>query len=339
MTATSDPCAPVTLAIPTLNEGHTIRDMLKSVFNGTTRPAQILVIDGGSTDDTTTIAEDVLRAEYANYAILNNPRRRVPYALNIALDKADQPYFMRLDGHCTVNACYLETLYGHLASGDYGGAGGIKLARGISPQGRANAAAQNSPLGVGNSHYHYRLRLGPAEHIPFGFYRADLLRELQGWDERLEVNQDYELDYRIRSSGYELVIDPAAKIHWNTRESARGLYKQYRRYGRGKGRVIKAQPRSTRPRHLVPSAMLASAASVALFAPTAMAGFAASATLAAYAAGGLKTAATTRSPRVAASRATISLASMHAGYGIGVIEGLAGRSHLRSQLIGGSDAS
>ena len=52
----------------------------------------------------------------------------------------------------------------------------------------------------GNSKYHYATTELEVDHLPFGAYPVDLLREVGGWDETLVANEDYELDYRLRQA-------------------------------------------------------------------------------------------------------------------------------------------
>jgi cellulose synthase/poly-beta-1,6-N-acetylglucosamine synthase-like glycosyltransferase len=95
------------------------------------------------------------------------------------------------------------------------------------------------------------------EHIPFGAYPVALARALGGWNEQCDVNQDFEFDWRVREAGYDLLFDPDLRISWECRQRVSDLYRQYRRYGKGKARVAALHPRSVRPRHLAAPALVA----------------------------------------------------------------------------------
>jgi GT2 family glycosyltransferase len=112
--------------------------------------------------------------------------------------------------------------------------------------------------------YHHATREQTADHIPFGAYPTDLLRESGGWDERLFANEDFELDLRLRKAGHRLFLDPRMRIRWHSKQSIREVFEQYRRYGRGKARVAVLHPDSLAPRHLLPPALVASWAVAAL---------------------------------------------------------------------------
>jgi hypothetical protein len=202
--------------------------------------------------------------------------------------------------------------------GGWGGVGGRKDGVGTTPAGKAVAAALGSRFGVGGSVYHHGVVEREVDHIPFGAYPTALARELGGWDPALVTNQDFEFDYRLRRTGAKLLFDPALRIDWQSKQTVRDFYRQYRRYGRGKVDVLRKHPTSLSPRHLVPPllvAYLAAAALVALVRPRT-----AAAMVAPYVAGlgvaSVQTARTLDEPRARWFVPGAFLA-MHVGWGIG----------------------
>ena len=96
------------------------------------------------------------------------------------------------------------------------------MGRGRRAQGRGRrlphrpgeiALSLASPFGVGDSVYHHGTKPQVVDHIPFGAYLVSALRAVGGWDERLTVNEDFELDLRLRRAGYELLFDPDGIVH------------------------------------------------------------------------------------------------------------------------------
>ena len=77
------------------------------------------------------------------------------------------------------------------------------------------------------------------------------LEAVGGWNPQLLVNQDFELDYRMRASGRRLLLDPNIRIRWKSSQNLRDLSHQYARYGTGKAAVVGMHPRSVKPRHLL----------------------------------------------------------------------------------------
>lgn len=329
----------VTVVVPARDEEAAIEGCLSSILEQDHAALQVVVIDGGSTDRTRAIVE-TLRARDPRIELLSNPSGQIPVSLNLGLASARGRWLVRVDAHSTVPADYVRVLVGHLASGRWGGVGGRKDGVATTRTGRAIAAALGSRAGVGNSAYHYAELPQPTDHIPFGAYPVGLLRELGGWDDDLVANEDYELDLRIRREGHELLLDPAVRIRWRSKESIGALASQYRRYGRGKADVARKHPGSLGVRHLAAPLLIAGAIpwSIALV----LAPWVAAALAAVYALLilGASTAAAARAhdlrlvPTIAAA-----LVTMHVSWGVGFWEGLLlgpGRTETRTRDDGGT---
>ena len=311
----------VTVVIPARNEERFIRQCVESVLAQDHTNLQVIVVDGASTDATVDIVKDMAVAD-PRVELLHNPRGIIPVSLNLALEAARAEWLVRVDAHATVPPGYVSRALEHLRTQKWGGVGGRKDGVGVTPAGKAIAAAMGSPFGVGNSPYHYGTTPRTIEHVPFGAYPVALARELGGWDERCVVHQDFEFDWRVRESGRELLFDPELRIDWHCRQSVGDLFRQYRRYGGGKAKVAARHPRSLRWRHFVAPALvvwLAAAAVIGLRRPKL-----ALAAVAPYAAGlAVATAKTAeRVPPESRRHLPGAFAAMHVGWGLGFWEGL-----------------
>jgi succinoglycan biosynthesis protein ExoA len=246
----------VTVIMPARNEERAIGEALDSVLSQTYPNLQFVVIDGGSTDRTRAIVEE-RSAQDPRVEVVTNPLPNIPVSLNMGLAAARGRWLVRVDAHSTVPSTYVADLVARLRDGTWAGVGGIKPGVGITPAGKAIAAAMSSRFGVGNSKYHYATSEVEVDHLPFGAYSVDLLREVGGWDETLVANEDYELDYRLRQGGGRLLLDPRVVISWQCRQSVPDLYRQYVRYGKGKADVAMLHPESLSLRHVVAPALVA----------------------------------------------------------------------------------
>lgn len=246
----------VTVVIPARDEEATIEGVLDSVLAQTHRALQVIVVDGASTDGTARIVERVA-ARDPRVELVVNPDRVIPLALNLAVDRARSRWLVRVDAHSRIPSDYVERVLAHLRTGRWGGVGGRKNGRGRTPQGRAIAAAMGSPFAQGNSVYHYGTETRTVDHVPFGAYPIEVVRDLGGWSDTQLVNEDYEFDYRVRRSGRQLLFDPTIEIDWDCRQSIRDLFRQYRRYGAGKVQTLRTHPESAGLRHLAAPAMVA----------------------------------------------------------------------------------
>ena len=314
----------VTVVVPARNEEANLGPCLSSILNQDWRNLQLLVVDGASTDGTRAVVQGFARRD-PRVELLVNPQGTIPGSLNLALRAARGSWFIRVDAHASVPPDYVRRLVHHLESGDWGGVGGRKDGQGITPAGRAIAAAMASPFGVGNSTYHHGRCVRTVDHIPFGAYPTALARELGGWDERLLANEDYEFDYRIRRQGRQLLFDPELKIGWQCRQAVPDLFHQYRRYGRGKADVARLHPASLQPRHVVAPGLLGSWLGALLLLPVVR--ILAALPFAVYLLGlAFATAHTSRGlDRRARPYLPAAFLAMHVGWGLGFWEGLARR--------------
>jgi succinoglycan biosynthesis protein ExoA len=249
----------ISVVIPARDEAHYIDACVRSVVAQTVPGGmEVLVVDGCSTDATAQLA----RA--AGATVLTNPRRIISAALNRGLAAARGEVLVRFDAHAEMPAGYIAACLRALED-EQGAAnvGGWREPRGAGPWGRAIGAALGSRLGVGNARI-WR-RPGPhegrrnAETVPLGCFPVDVLRRAEGWREELLVNEDFELNYRLRRAGGRVVFDPAIWSVYRPRESPGELARQYWRYGRWKAVVLLAAPGSVRPRQLAPVLLLGTA--------------------------------------------------------------------------------
>ncbi len=314
----------VTVVVPARNEEANLGPCLSSILNQDWRNLQLLVVDGASTDGTRAVVQGFAGRD-PRVELLVNPQGTIPGSLNLALRAARGSWFIRVDAHASVPPDYVRRLVHHLESGDWGGVGGRKDGQGITPAGRAIAAAMASPFGVGNSTYHHGRCVRTVDHIPFGAYPTALARELGGWDERLLANEDYEFDYRVRRQGRQLLFDPELKIGWQCRQAVPELFHQYRRYGRGKADVARLHPASLQPRHVVAPGLLGSWLGALLLLPVVR--MLAALPFAVYLLGlAFATAHTSRGlDRRARPYLPAAFLAMHVGWGLGFWEGLARR--------------
>ena len=314
----------VSVVVPAFNEEKAISACVDSVLAQTHVNLEVLVADGGSTDRTRQIVDEYSAVD-DRVRLVDNPRRLPPAALNESVQAMKSDWLIRIDAHATVPPDYVERVVEHLVTHQWGGVGGRKDGVGFTDEGRAVAAVMASPFGVGNSTYHHGTEQTVVDHIPFGAYPKSVIEEVGGWDESIPVNQDFEFDYRVRQAGHELLFDPELVIAWECRQSVRALWRQYRRYGRGKAQVIRLHPQSAAVRHFAAPGLVAMLALAVLVAPFRRRW--AFALVVPYAAA-LTLASATVAPKVAGSRARravpAAFAAMHLGWGLGFWEGIAG---------------
>ena len=317
----------VSVLMPVRDEAGSVAGAVASVLQQTHQDLEVLVMDGRSTDDTRDIVEAIADPRVR---LLDNPGISIPCGLNVGLQAARGEYVARVDAHARVNVEYLALALAHLAAAaDLAAVGGRRLTEASTPVGRTIGLALSSPFGVGDSINHYAMQAQRTDHASFGVYRTDVARAVGGWDENLPANEDVDFDFRILDEGFGILYEPAMEIHWQVRETLPDLAHQYRRYGRGKGAMVRKNgPSAVRLRHLAPPALvtdlgLAGVAALIGRPRVALSLTAPYAAVLAYATVRTRTTARRADASVAAFPAA--LATMHLSWGIGFLEGLAGR--------------
>jgi GT2 family glycosyltransferase len=75
---------------------------------------------------------------------------------------------------------------------------------------------------------------GEVTYVPAGdlFLSRQLFDKVQGFDESIQTNEDYELCQRIRASGIPIRCEPRlAVVHWGTPQSLAAFFKKNRWHG------------------------------------------------------------------------------------------------------------
>lgn len=271
-----------------------------------------------STDATASIAERLAEADPL-ITVVENPSGTTPAALNQAIAAATGEVIARVDAHAELTPGYLERAVAVLEETGAANVGGIQRAVGTTPMQRAVAAAMSSRFGTGDARFHYGGEPGPIDSVYLGVFRAEILRELGGFDERLLRNQDYELNVRIRRQGGIVWFDPRLEVLYRPRGSVGALASQYWQYGRWKRATVRKHPASLRWRQLVPPAAVVANAAALLTVPLSPWALVVPAT---YLVGVVGASALTgaRDPAVAV-RLPLVFATMHHSWGAGFLVG------------------
>ena len=90
----------VAIVIPTLNEERFLSRCLDSVIAQTYpfEEMDVMVVDGGSKDNTRKIVDDY-HQRYDNIRLIDNPGKIQSIAFNIGVKNSSAPYIVRLDAH------------------------------------------------------------------------------------------------------------------------------------------------------------------------------------------------------------------------------------------------
>ena len=247
----------LSIIVPCYNEQATIRLLLDAILAQTYPRSrmEVLIADGFSQDKTRDVIA-VFQSEHSDLSlrILDNERRTIPSALNLAIGAAHGEIIIRLDAHSMPEPDYMARCVQALEDGKGANVGGVWMirpgAKGWIAESIAAAAAH--PLGVGDAMYRLAAKAGPVDTVPFGAFRRDLIEKIGGFDEALLSNEDYEFNTRVRQSGGVVWIDPQIRSMYFARATLRALTAQYWRYGFWKFKMLRRYPDTIRWRQALP---------------------------------------------------------------------------------------
>jgi succinoglycan biosynthesis protein ExoA len=236
----------VTVALPVLDEAEHIEACLEAIeAQSYPHIVEILVVDGGSVDDTAKLA-----ARFAGVRIVDNPRRHQAAGLNVALHQAGGDILVRVDGRTVVAPDYVERCVAALTRTGASLVGGPISPRGTTWVERAVGAALTSRFGAGPARFRNpRSAAAWTDIVYLGAARVDVLRRLGGYDEDFATNEDGELLYRLSADG-GVWFDPDIRSLYRPRRSFIEFFRQYYRYGRGRAATVRKHPDSLRARQL-----------------------------------------------------------------------------------------
>jgi len=251
----SDSRAPFTVSIilPVLNEAAQLERCLRSVAEqGYPAIIEVVVADGGSSDDTRSVA-----SAFANVLVVDNPRRIRPAGLNAAIAAATGEVIVRVDARTAIAPDYVERCVAALERSGAAVVGGQMRYEAENARQRGIVAAMTSRLGAGPAAFrreggHPRF----VDTVYLGAFRAGTVREMGCYDEWSGGNEDAELAWRAQGFG-GAYLDPSIKSFYLGRDGLRPLARQFYRYGHNRARTIRKHPGSVSYRQLAVPALFA----------------------------------------------------------------------------------
>lgn len=242
----------VTVVMPARDDAESIAAALSSVLaQDYPGDLDVVVAVGPSSDKTAEVAA-LIADDDERVRVVRNPSGLTAAGLNAAIASAAGSIVARVDAHAVLPPGYLQRAVAVLIETGAVNVGGVQQAEGRSAFEKSAAAAMTSRFGVGDSRFHYGGAPGPVDTVYLGVFRREALERVGGFDETLVRNQDYELNWRLRSSGGVVWFDPQLRVAYRPRSRLSALARQYFEYGQWKREMLRRNPRSLRWRQLAP---------------------------------------------------------------------------------------
>lgn len=219
----------ISLIATVLNEGDNAHHLMTSLVAQTRQPDEVVIVDGGSYDNTVTIIDSY--ADQLPVRVLVEPGCNISRGRNVAIAAAQGDIIAVTDFGVRLPADWLEHLTQpllddptcHVASGFF------------------RADVHNTfETAMGATVLPLRDEIDPATFLPSSrsvAFRKAAWDSVGGYPEWLDYSEDLVFDLRLKQRYAPFVFAPDALVHFRPRGSWRAFFKQYYLYARGDGKA------------------------------------------------------------------------------------------------------
>lgn len=215
------------------NESDSVTRLLESLYTQTRQPDEIVIVDGGSTDNTL----EKLRAWESRLPlrILVKPGCNIAQGRNIAIRAAHGPIIASTDAGVRAEPSWLGGLLAPFVAAREAEMAAVVACGFFVPE--ATTAFETA---MGATVLPVLADVKPERFLPSSrsvAFPRSAWEAVGGYPEWLDYCEDLILDLRLRAKGYRFVFVPDALVHFRPRSSLSAFFRQYYRYARGDGKA------------------------------------------------------------------------------------------------------
>lgn len=250
----------VSVVMPVYNEEKYIEKCVDSLLcqDYPIENMEWIFVDGCSKDKTVELLKKYQKEYPELIKIFENPKKIVPYAMNIGISESKGKYIVRLDAHADYAKDYISKCIHYLETTDAQNVGGVAETKANGFMGNAIAKMLSSKFGVGNSQFRTNGQSGYVDTVPFGAFKREVFSLYGGYDQRLVRNQDNEMNFRIRKNGGKIYLANDIHLSYYCRDSIKGISDMALKNGMWNVITMKLCPGSMGLRHFIPFMFVAS---------------------------------------------------------------------------------
>jgi len=217
------------LVLTVLNEQGSIRSLFEGIQRQTLPLDEIVIVDGGSTDQTLNLVRRFEVDVAADVTVIVAPGANISKGRNIGVDAASNELILVTDGGANLDQNWARHLVESLSTG-------ADVACGFfTPQSGDSFPAILGALTVPILDEIDSIKFLPSSRS-VGFTKR-AWATVGGYPEWLDYCEDLIFDIALKDAGFNFAFVPDAQVAWNARSTVRGYFKQYFRYGRGDGKA------------------------------------------------------------------------------------------------------
>jgi glycosyltransferase involved in cell wall biosynthesis len=212
------------------NEARNLPRLLDSVMAQTARPADIVIVDGGSTDGTPGVARGYM--DLLPIRLVELPGANISQGRNMAVRMAIHDVITVTDAGVRLDPRWVECLTEPLLGEDPKAAvaSGFFVPDPQTPFERAMGATILPSLDD----------IDPETFLPSSrsvAFRKAAWARAGGYPEWLDYCEDLVFDMRLKATDQSFLFVPEALVYFRPRSNLRDFYVQYYRYARGDGKA------------------------------------------------------------------------------------------------------
>lgn len=212
------------------NESAGIRQMLLGLAAQTAHPLELVIVDGGSTDSTVALIDELAPALPFAVRTIVVPGANVAAGRNRAIELARGSIIAVTDAGCRAERDWLGQITAPLLAGSADVVGGFYAAECHTAFERWSTVFTHPHLS----------EINPDTFQPSSrsiAFTKQAWAAAGGYPEWLVTAEDTWFDLALARAGMLVTFVPAAVVSWRPRTTLRGLLKQFYRYSLGDGRA------------------------------------------------------------------------------------------------------
>lgn len=214
-----------------LNEGASIARLLDSLASQSRLPDEVVIADGGSSDDTVSILQRYAARAELEMQVLVRPGTNISQGRNAAIAIARGEIIACVDAGVRLSPNWLEELIRPFEGGtEVHAVAGFFVADPQTPFEVAMGATVLPDLS----------NIDPARFLPSSrsvAFRKAAWEAVGGYPEWLDYCEDLVFDFGLRDRYGPFVFAPHALVYFRPRSTMAAFTKQYYRYARGDGKA------------------------------------------------------------------------------------------------------
>lgn len=218
----------ISVIVTVKNEGAALRPLLDSLIQQTEQPAEVVICDGGSSDDTLQILEGYRR--WLPLKVISAPGSNISEGRNRAIGAAAGPFIAATDAGVALSPMWLEEIIRPLRKD-----GAMVVSGWFEPD-----PYTDFEVVMGATVLPELGDIDPLTFLPSSrsiAFHKEAWRAVGGYPQWLDFGEDLVFDMALYERYGPFPLASRAVAYFRPRSSLRAFYRQYYRYARGDGKA------------------------------------------------------------------------------------------------------